>query len=90
LNEKVDYTLDVRGMISPFSLLKASLMFQRMKPRQVLEIRGCDSDMQRDLLRLLPDASYEMVRPDSLTTDIENMMVRLKKMVNGGRTTEIG
>jgi hypothetical protein len=46
--------------------------------------------MQRDLLRLLPDASYEMVRPDSLTTDIENMMVRLKKMVNGGRTTEIG
>lgn len=76
----VDYMLDVRGLISPFSLLKASLIFQRMKPSQVLEIQGCDSDMRRDLLRLLPDAACEIFDTDHRSTDMEGVLVRLKKM----------
>ena len=84
----VDYTLDVRGLISPFSLLKASQVFQRMKPRQVLEIRGCDSDMQRDLLRLLPDASCEIVHADLQSADTDNVMVRVKKKEYRGRRPE--
>jgi TusA-related sulfurtransferase len=58
---KVNYTVDVRGAISPFSLLKVSLVFQQMRPSEVVEVLGCDMDMKQDLLRLLPDASYEMI-----------------------------
>jgi TusA-related sulfurtransferase len=76
---KVDYKLDVRGMISPFSLLKVSLVFQQMKPCQVVEIIGCDPDMQRDLLRILPDASCEVVCTEHPTTTMEISKVRLEK-----------
>ena len=80
---QVDYMLDVRGMISPFSLLKVSLVFQQMKPFQVVEITGCDPDMQRDLLRILPEASYEVVGEvvgtEHQTTSMEISKVRLEK-----------
>ncbi len=76
---KVDYKLDVRGLISPFSLLKVSLVFQQMKPCQIMEIIGCDPDMQRDLLRILPDASYEIVSAEHQTTTLESVKVRLEK-----------
>jgi len=76
---QVDYMLDVRGMISPFSLLKVSLVFQQMKPCQVVEITGCDPDMQRDLLRILPDAAYEIVCTEHQTTHMETSKVRLEK-----------
>lgn len=76
---QVDYMLDVRGIISPFSLLKVSLLFQQMKPCQVVEIIGCDSDMQRDLLRILPDASYEIICTENQTTNMETSKVRLEK-----------
>jgi TusA-related sulfurtransferase len=71
--------LDVRGMISPFSLLKVSLVFQQMKPCQVVEIVGCDPDMQRDLLRILPEASYEIICSEHQTTTMESSKVRLEK-----------
>jgi TusA-related sulfurtransferase len=58
---KANYKVDVRGAISPFSLLKVSLVFQQMRPDEVVEVFGCDTEMKQDLLRLLPDASYEMI-----------------------------
>ncbi len=76
---KVDYKLDVRGMISPFSLLKVSLVFQQMKPCQVMEIIGCDPDMQRDLLRILPEASCEVICTEHQTTTMEISKMRLEK-----------
>lgn len=60
MKQKAHYTVDVRGTISPFSLLKVSLVFQQMKPSEVMEILGCDKEMQQDLLRLLPDAAFEV------------------------------
>jgi len=76
---KVDYRIDVRGMIPPFSLLKVSLVFQQMRPFQVVEIIGCDPDMQRDLLRILPEASYEIVCTENQTENMELSRVRLEK-----------
>jgi TusA-related sulfurtransferase len=78
---KADYTLDVRGIIAPFSLLKASLLFQQLKQSQALDILGCDADMQRDLLRLLPDASFESIvkGPPAADMDGEIAIVRLRK-----------
>ena len=74
-----DYTVDVRGAITPFSLLKVSLVFQRMRPSETLEIVGCDREMQRDLLKLLPNASWEVVATESGAAAPEIQKVRLKK-----------
>jgi TusA-related sulfurtransferase len=81
MDRKADYTLDVRGTISPFSLLKVSLLFQRMQPEQVVEILGCDDEMRRDLLRLLPEASCEIVPMKALRNDPDLAKVRLRKEI---------
>jgi TusA-related sulfurtransferase len=64
VKKKANYIVDVRGAISPFSLLKVSLVFQQMRPDEVVEVLGCDTEMKQDLLRLLPDASYEVIEAD--------------------------
>jgi len=79
LNEKADYTLDVRGTISPFSLLKVSLLFQRMKPQEVVEILGCEPEMRQDLLRLLPDAACEIINVPENGDESQTARVRLRK-----------
>jgi TusA-related sulfurtransferase len=76
---KIDHVLDVRGTISPFSLLKASLLFQQMKPSEVLEILGCDPEMRRDLLRLLPEAAYEVLSCDPEGGEAGTARMRLRK-----------
>ncbi len=76
MKEKADYTLDVRGTISPFSLLKVSLLFQQMRPHEVVEILGCELEMRKDLLRLLPDAAWE---PTSNEADSQIGRIRLRK-----------
>lgn len=78
MKEKAEYTVDVRGAISPFSLLKVSQVFQQMKPREAMDILGCDPDMQKDLLRILPEASCEIICAES-GGDPEIARVRLVK-----------
>jgi TusA-related sulfurtransferase len=85
VKEKADYTLDVRGTISPFSMLKVSLVFQKMKPEEMVEIIGCDLEMQRDLLKVLPVDSCEIVCTDPGGTKSDPGRVRLKK--TGSSTT---
>ncbi len=61
MKPKADYILDFRGSISSISLLKMSRIFKEMKSQQVIEILGSDPDMQKDLFKVLPKASYEVV-----------------------------
>ena len=79
MTDKPIYTVDVRGTITPFSLLKVSLVFQQMKPREVLEIWGCDSEMQLDLARILPDAAWEPLLNEEKQIASETTIVRVKK-----------
>jgi TusA-related sulfurtransferase len=79
VKNRPNYTVDVRGTITPFSLLKVSLVFQQMKPSEILEILGCDTEMQQDLLRLLPNASCESIGMDELGGASTIKRVRFKK-----------
>jgi len=79
VKDKADYSLDVRETISPFSLLKVSLVFQKMAPQEIVEILGCDREMQHDLLRVLPRDSCEVVRNDPFGKDSEMVRIWLKK-----------
>ncbi|MCP4746045.1 MAG: hypothetical protein GY874_07870 [Desulfobacteraceae bacterium] len=61
MKTKPTYTVDVRNTISPFSLLKVSNVFQQMKPFEIVEVLGCDSEMRKDLSRLLPEAACKVI-----------------------------
>ena len=81
MKDKADYSLDVRGTISPFSLLKVSLVFQEMDPNEIVEILGCDSEMQSDLVRILSNENCEIVHMDPAENnpDIEKVWLRKKR-----------
>ena len=61
MKRKADYTLDFRGTISTIALLKVTQVFNDMKPMETIEILGCDEDTRRDLFRVLPEASYDLI-----------------------------
>lgn len=79
MTHKPNYTVDVRGTITPFSLLKVSLVYQQMKPTEMMEILGCDAEMRQDLRRLLPDAAWESAHTVDTSRDQEMTTLRLKK-----------
>jgi len=62
---KVEYTLDFRGSITPIMLLKMTQMFSKMETEDILEIQGSDPDTQKDLFKVLPEASYELLSVDT-------------------------
>jgi TusA-related sulfurtransferase len=64
LEEKADFKLDFRDMITSMALLKLTRTFREMKANQVLEVLGLDEDTQSDLFRLLPSLSYQLVTLD--------------------------
>jgi len=82
LTQKPTYTVDVRGTISPFSLLKVSLVYQQMKPSEIMEILGCDAEMRQDLRRLIPDAAWEPANSVFISRDQEMTTLRLTKAEN--------
>ena len=82
MKTKADYTLDVRGTIAPFSLLKVSMLFQQMKPSEVVEVLGCDADMRQDLARLLPDAVIEVLSAEQAGNRPAISIVRFRKKTN--------
>jgi len=56
-----DIKLDFRNTFSSISLLKMTEIFSRMQPMQVMEICGFDPDTREDLLKVLPEASYDVL-----------------------------
>jgi len=83
VKKKADHTLDFRGTISTISLLKVTQVFDGMKPMEILEILGCDADTRRDLFKVLPEASYDLIANDEVIAKTRYHRVRLRKRLVG-------
>lgn len=75
-SEKV---IDFRESLSPISLLKVSQALERMKPLEILEIRGSDVHVREDLYRLLPQKAYEIIHDEESDTEAGLYTVRIRK-----------
>ena len=80
LAETKDIVIDVRHFVSWFSLLKVTQVFGEMKPHDILEIRGADIDIKKDLLKILPESTYQLLGVDH-EEDEGFHLLRLKKRV---------
>jgi len=83
VKRKADHTLDFRGTISTISLLKVTQVFDEMKPMEILEILGCDADTRRDLFKVLPEESYDLITNDEVNAKTRYHRVRLRKRLWG-------
>jgi TusA-related sulfurtransferase len=55
------FLLDVRGAIVPIALLKACQAFREMKTGETMEILVNDPDIRKDLFRVLPSSTCELL-----------------------------
>ncbi len=76
---EADIILDFRNTFSSISLLKMTEIFERMLPLQVMEIQGANPDTKEDLLKVLPEASYEVLGSDGSEDGQDLYKVRIRK-----------
>jgi len=53
--------LDLRGFITPFTLLKVSNTFKEMSVGGTLEVLWSNSETSSDLFKVLPASSFEVI-----------------------------
>ena len=76
---KADVIIDFRGGISSISLLKTTQVFEKMKPLEIMEIRGSDPDTRHDLFKVLPESSYDVLPADAIAEEDPFHQVRIRK-----------
>ena len=77
--EMADIKLDFRNTFSSISLLKMTEIFNRMQALQIMEICGSDPDIREDLLKVLPEASYDVLVGDEEEVVQDFFRVRIQK-----------
>ena len=77
--DKSDIVIDVSHFVSWFSLLKLTQVFGEMKPQDILEVRGVDSEIRKDLFKILPESTYQVLKADNEEEDFH--MLRIRKRV---------
>lgn len=61
MKKNIDCHLDLRGMLVPLSLLKATQAFRGLGPGETLEILGSDPETRQDLFRVLDASRYKLM-----------------------------
>ena len=62
------HLLDIRGAVAPLTFLKLSQAFKKIKPGELLEIKGDDADTRADLFRVLNRFHYEIATIEDQST----------------------
>ena len=76
-----DHVLDLRGAIPPITLLKVSQAFREMRNQEILEILCGDSDTHRDIFKVIPSSSYDLIIIEELE-EKSSFRVQMKKRSN--------
>ncbi|MBM9603995.1 sulfurtransferase TusA family protein [Desulfopila inferna] len=74
----IEKIIDFRDSLSSISLLKVTQVFNKMKPSEILEIRGADPDIRQDLFKVLPQTAYEIVHIEDAADEDRNRL-RIRK-----------
>jgi TusA-related sulfurtransferase len=72
--------LDLRNLIIPFCLLKASNIFHSLKEGDVLEIVCDDPENLTSLMKIIPSDSCELLSVKDSENTSTDLFVRLKKI----------
>ena len=74
------YSIDLRGTIIPFSLLKITNLFKKMKPGELMEIVGDGASISKDLERILPQSECEFSFNENCSGDEPVSKVHIRKV----------
>jgi TusA-related sulfurtransferase len=73
---KVDYSLDLRGMIIPLTFLKITQAFRKIRTGETMEIIGTDPDTRRDFPKILSTSPCDVLW---INDEKDRYLIRLRK-----------
>jgi TusA-related sulfurtransferase len=73
------HTFDLRRTLVPFSLLEIRQRFKEMQPGDSMVVLWSDTGAADDLLRILPDASFDIVSRAGIPGDPGGLRMELTK-----------
>ena len=73
------HRLDLRGLINPFTLLKASNAFKDLKAGETMEIIGSSPEIATDLQKVLPADSCAILSNETVEGEHAGFRILLKK-----------
>ncbi|MCF8074912.1 MAG: sulfurtransferase TusA family protein [Desulfotignum sp.] len=71
--------IDLRGFMVPFTLLKISNSFRTLEKKEILEILLSDRDALDDLVRIIPENAYALIKMEVLDGEDQGIRIQLKK-----------
>ena len=75
-------SIDLRNLITPFCLLKASNEFRSLKIDDALEILCNDLESITSLMKVIPSDSCELISIKALEGSKSGLKARLKKLTS--------
>ena len=75
------HVLDLRGGISPFTLLKVSNTFRQMHKGEVLEMLWSNPETSSQIKKILPRDSWEVVKMEEIREKRSWFTIRIRKTV---------
>jgi TusA-related sulfurtransferase len=73
-------SIDLRNLITPFCLLKASNAFRSLKKDDALEILCNDPESITSLMKVIPSGSCKLISVEALEGSEPGLKARLKKI----------
>ena len=71
--------LDLRGGISPFTLLKVSDTFRQMRRGEILEVLWSNPETSSQIKKILPRDSWEVVKMEEIRDKGSWFTIQIKK-----------
>ncbi|MGE0085247.1 MAG: sulfurtransferase TusA family protein [Desulfococcaceae bacterium] len=59
--QKKNHCLDIRGIIAPITFLQVNQAFREIKPGEILEITGDDSDTRQEIFQVMNMFHYQLI-----------------------------
>ncbi|MBI9091253.1 MAG: sulfurtransferase TusA family protein [Desulfobacterium sp.] len=82
------HVLDLRGGISPFTLLKVSNTFRQMQTGEILEVLWSNPETSSQIRKVLPRDSWEEVKMEAVREKGAWFTIQLRKTAIKGGTND--
>lgn len=78
-----DHVLDLKGAVSPLTLLRVIQVFKEIRANETLEVLGSDPETRANIFKVLPPGSYSLISQEDSVGDTQFFRIRVRKKRGG-------
>jgi TusA-related sulfurtransferase len=83
LNSTSNRVLNLKGAVSPLTLLRVIQTFTEMKVNETLELLGSDPETRAYIFKVLPCGSYHVIKEEQLNGEPSCFRIQIRKEPTG-------